>query len=115
MDENNNEKQPVPVEGAAGPVSREQRQHRPRRRFPRRRYRGDRFGGDHSNESQGPGGDTGVETLDQSASGGPAAADAETENGEQVQAEPEFGEGIIEISGKGFGRSEERRVGKECR
>ena len=25
------------------------------------------------------------------------------EGGEQVQAEPEFGEGIIEISGKGFG------------
>ena len=49
MDENNNDKQAVPVEAAADPVLREQRQHRPRRRFPRRRYRnrGDRFGGDH--------------------------------------------------------------------
>jgi len=105
MDENNDDKQPAPVEAAADPVLREQRQHRPRRRFPRRRYRnrGDRFGGDHSNESQGPAGDTGVETLDQPASGAPAAAEAETEDGQQVQAEPEFGEGIIEISGKGFG------------
>ena len=37
-----------------------------------------------------------VDTMEGTATG-------ETENGEQVQAEPEFGEGIIEISGKGFG------------
>src|SRR6266571_9135660 len=105
MDENNNDNQPAPVEAAADPVSREQRQHRPRRRFPRRRYRnrGERFGGDHSNESPGAARDTGVETLDQSAPGGPVVVETEAENGEPVQAEPEFGEGIIEISGKGFG------------
>src|SRR6266568_9679430 len=105
MDENN-ENQPAPVEAAAAdPVLPEPRQHRPRRRFPRRRYRdrGDRFGGDNSNEPPNVGGDTGVETLDRSASGGREDAEAAPASGEQVQAEPEFGEGIIEISGKGFG------------
>ncbi len=105
MDENNDENQPAPVETAADPALPEQRQHRPRRRFPRRRYRdrGGRFGGDNSNEPPNVGGDTGVETLDRSASGGREDAEAAPESGEQVQAEPEFGEGIIEISGKGFG------------
>src|SRR5437762_13070985 len=95
-----NENQPAPLETES--ASQEQRKHRPRRRFPRRRYRdrGDRFGGDNSNESRDVGGDTGVETLDRQTREG---AEAPVENGEQVQAEPEFGEGIIEISGKGFG------------
>jgi len=99
-----NENQPVPLETES--ASQEQRQHRPRRRFPRRRYRdrGDRFGGDNSNaspnSSPAPGGTASVETLDQEAREG---AEGAVENGEQVQVEPEFGEGIIEISGKGFG------------
>src|SRR5439155_5968766 len=44
-----------------------------------------------------------VETLDQPASGVREGVEGVAEGGEQVQAEPEFGEGIIEISGKGFG------------
>ena len=44
--------------------------------------------------------DAGVETLDRQPREG---AEGAVENGEQVQAEPEFGEGIIEVSGKGFG------------
>src|SRR5213078_4258206 len=88
----------------------EQRHHHPRRRYPRRRYRdrGDRFGRDNSVESSNSssaivdpvGGDAGVETLDREPREG---AEGAVENGEQVQAEPEFGEGIIEVSGKGFG------------
>src|SRR6266542_1181166 len=104
-----NENQPVPTESAAP----EQRQHRPRRRFPRKRYRdrGDRFRRDESEESpnsssvnsDAAGAVTDVETLDRPAPGGREGGEAAAEGGEQVQAEPEFGEGIIEISGKGFG------------
>src|SRR5437762_13859157 len=100
-EENKNQRVPLQPESAMP----EQRQHRPRRRFPRSRYRnrGGRFGSDNANESPGAAGDTGVQTLDQSASGGPEGVEAEAEDGEPVQTEPEFGEGIIEISGKGFG------------
>src|SRR5437763_8631531 len=104
-----NESQPVPTESA----SPEQRHHRPRRRFPRKRYRGrdERFGRDNSAESPNsssvnanPGSAvTDVETLDRPASVGREGGEPAAEGGEQVQAEPEFGEGIIEISGKGFG------------
>src|SRR5262249_43399597 len=104
-----NENQPVPTESA----SPEQRHHRPRRRFPRKRYRGrdDRFRRDDSEESpnsssinsDSAGAVTEVETLDRPVSGGREGSEAGAEGGEQVQAEPEFGEGIIEISGKGFG------------
>src|SRR5438093_7260205 len=104
-----NENQPTPLETES--ASPEQRHHRPRRRFPRRRYRGDRFRRDNSEESSNSsstntdnaGADVAVETLDQPASGGREAAEASGETGEPVQSEPEFGEGIIEISGKGFG------------
>src|SRR5712691_3438591 len=102
-EENENPPQPVGTESAPT----EQRHFRPRRRYPRRRYRdrGDRLGGDNSNEAQNYSptavdpatGGAGVDTLDRQSSEGAV------ENGEQVQAEPEFGEGIIEISGKGFG------------
>jgi len=109
-----NENQPAPLEAES--ASTEQRQHRPRRRYPRRRYRdrSNRFGSDNFNDSSNDApnsspatadpatGSVGVETLDRSASGGPEGESA-VENGEQVQREPEFGEGIIEISGKGFG------------
>ena len=104
-----NENQPAPLETQS--ASPEQRQPRPRRRFPRRRYRGDRFRPDNSEESpnsstvnsNNAGGDVAVETLDQPGTTGREAAEGASETGEQVQAEPEFGEGIIEISGKGFG------------
>src|SRR6187397_1507786 len=100
-----NENQPVPTESA----SPEQRHHRPRRRFPRKRYRGDRFRRDDAEASPNSvnadpaGAATDVETIDRPSSSGREGAEAGTEGGEQVQAEPEFGEGIIEISGKGFG------------
>src|SRR5947208_8628010 len=100
--------QPAPLETESALP--EQRQHRPRRRFQRRRYRSDRFRRDSdaspnssSTNAEAAGGDVAVETLDRPASGVREAAEGTVEAGEQVQAEPEFGEGIIEISGKGFG------------
>src|SRR6266436_3690182 len=95
---------PAPLEtGSAVP---EQRQHRPRRRFPRRRYRGDRFRRDNSEESSNSsstnadnsGADVAVETLDPAASGRAEASEGVSQTSEPVQTEPEFGEGIIEIS-----------------
>src|SRR5262245_35991879 len=104
-----NENQPAPLETES--ASPEQRHHRPRRRFPRRRYRGDRFRRGNSEESPNSAstnadnaGDVAVETLDQPASGAAReATESGSESSEQIQSEPEFGEGIIEISGKGFG------------
>src|SRR4030095_5736287 len=89
-------------------ASPEQRHHRPRRRFPRRRYRGARFRRDNAEESPNSSStnadnDVAVETLDQPATGGAREVAEGGETSEPVQAEPEFGEGIIEISGKGFG------------
>src|SRR5437867_8970421 len=102
-----NENQPAPLETESALP--EQRHHRPRRRFPRRRYRGDRFRRDNSEESpnssstNADNADVAVETLDQPASGGAReAGEGGGETGEPIQSEPEFGEGIIEISGKGF-------------
>jgi transcription termination factor Rho len=99
--------QPLPTESALP----EQRVHRSRRRFPRKRYRdrGDRFrrgqSGEESPNSASTNANpasaaTDVETVDRQPR---EAAEGGAESGEQVQAEPEFGEGIIEISGKGFG------------
>src|SRR5438045_92049 len=99
--ENENKPPPVETESAA---TTEQRRHRPRRRYGRRRYydRGNRndnvdsSGPDNSTSNHGEGGNASsgdIETME-------GTATAETENGEQSQAEPEFGEGIIEISGK---------------
>jgi transcription termination factor Rho len=107
-----NENQPAPLETES--ASTEQRQHRPRRRYPRRRYRdrGSRVGVENFNNSYNDSpnsspttadpatGSVGVETLDRQS---PEGTESTVENGEQVQREPEFGEGIIEISGKGFG------------
>src|SRR5206468_10144779 len=92
MDENNTENQPAPVEAAAADrVLPEQRQPRGRRRFRRRyrEHRSDNFSDGTAEES--------TEVMDRQSQEGA------TENGEPVQTEPEFGEGIIEISGKGFG------------
>src|SRR3954468_20649430 len=101
-----NEKQPPPVETQSTTASPDPRRQRPRRRYGRRRYydRGprsdnnnfDSSGQENSNQGDGNAVPTDVETME-------ATATTETESGEQVQAEPEFGEGIIEISGKGFG------------
>ena len=94
-----NENQPVPTESA----SPEQRHHRPRRRFPRKRYRGDRFrrddaeGSPNSVNADPAGTATDVETIDRPGSGLREGVEPGVEGGEQVQAEPEFGEGIIEI------------------
>src|SRR5215472_11986692 len=99
-----NENQPAPLETESALP--EQRHHRPRRRFPRRRYRGDRFRRDNSEDSpnssstNADNADVAVETLDQPAR---ETGEAGGESSEPVQTEPEFGEGIIEISGKGFG------------
>jgi transcription termination factor Rho len=102
-----NDNQPLPTESTLP----EQRLHRSRRRFPRKRYRdrGDRFRRDDSSEespnsastnTNPAGAATDVEAVDREAR---EAAEGGVESGEQGQAEPEFGEGIIEISGKGFG------------
>src|SRR5215216_5468518 len=103
--------EPVPVESESS--TSDQRQQRPRRRFPRRRYRdrGDRFRRSDSEQSsnssstnaEAAGSDVAVETLDQAASVGREGVEGAAEISEPNQAEPEFGEGIIEISGKGFG------------
>src|SRR5437764_1783378 len=85
---------PLETTGSAAPS--EQRRPRGRRRYGRRRYynRGDRndnFNEPYNDAPGNPGGDpVATETLE----GSP-------ESGEP--REPEFGEGIIEISGKGFG------------
>jgi len=110
MNEENQNQPPLETESAA-PEQREtglpeQRRHRPRRRFPRRRYynRDDRSENlnDSHNENSAPAGvdpatgEAAAELLDRQST-------AAVATGEQGQAEPEFGEGIIEISGKGFG------------
>src|SRR5438309_11882099 len=97
MNEENQDQRPLETESAAAP---EQRRPRGRRRYGRRRYynRGDRSDNfnepynESRNDSPGAATPVATETLE----GAP-------ESGEQVEREPEFGEGIIEISGKGFG------------
>jgi transcription termination factor Rho len=109
--EQENENQPPPLE--TGSASPEQRARRPRRRYPRRRYydrgnRNDNFGPSYQDNSRTESRDSAPTVVDPASGDLSAEAmdrqlPAETENGEQTQAEPEFGEGIIEISGKGFG------------
>jgi transcription termination factor Rho len=89
------------------------RRRRPRRRYPRRRDsysdhgRGDSSPTMSAEDRRGEGSDVAGE---QSSTGGVAVqGDGEfhnpdsSQNGEQIEREPEFGDGIIEISGKGFG------------
>ena len=109
--ENENQPAPLETENQSRPqetdsTSPDQRRRRPRRRYPRRRY----YGGGNRNDNIGSSYQENSRDYAPSAAdgGNPAEteeqqAPAETENGEQVQTEPEFGEGIIEISGKGFG------------
>src|SRR5256714_462725 len=99
-EENQNQPPPLETTGSAAPS--EQRRPRGRRRYGRRRYynRGDRNENFNEpyNESRNdaPGAATGDPVATDTLEGAP-------ESGEQVDREPEFGEGIIEISGKGFG------------
>src|SRR5436309_5606065 len=91
-----------PLETGSAGAPPEQRRPRGRRRYGRRRYynRGDRNDNftDNYNEprndaaGEGSGDPMATETVE----GAP-------EGGDKVEREPEFGEGIIEISGKGFG------------
>src|SRR5436309_2546306 len=102
-----NEKQPPPADTkpASAAATPDQRRHRPRRRYGRRRFY-DRGGGNDNFESSGS------ENSNHGEGGNAASTDVDTMEGnapadnelsDQPQAEPEFGEGIIEISGKGFG------------
>src|SRR3954471_20999069 len=101
-----NEKQPPPVGTESAPP--DQRRPRGRRRYGRRRFydrgnRTDNFsstpGQENSGANHGEGGNASGGDSETVEGTGPS----KTKNGEQVQTEPEFGEGIIEISGKGFG------------
>src|ERR1700738_1733308 len=99
MNEENQNQPPLETESAG--ASPEQRRPRGRRRYGRRRYynRGDR--NDNFNEpynesrNDAPGAAAGDPVATETMEGAP--------EGDQVEREPEFGEGIIEISGKGFG------------
>src|ERR1700726_489174 len=102
MNEENENQPPLETESAASP---EQRRHRPRRRYGRRRY----YNRDDRNDSLG---DSYGDPRNSSVTVDPATAGAATETSAELGAEtpeqaaarePEFGEGIIEISGKGFG------------
>src|SRR5205807_7944192 len=91
---------PLETTGSAAPS--EQRRPRGRRRYGRRRYynRGDR--NDNFNEPY----NESRNDVPGEAGGDPVATETmegAAESGEQGEREPEFGEGIIEISGKGFG------------
>lgn len=101
-----NENQPAPVESAAAPAesapSGEQHQQqgqgprrRGRRRYGRRRYydRGPRDDNFYNDSGRG---DVAVEGEDRQLAEGEGGDD-------QTPREPEYGEGIVEISGKGFG------------
>jgi transcription termination factor Rho len=105
-----NENQPPPLETTADSASPDQRRRRPRRRYGRRRFydrgpagpaapagaRTDNFGDSYNNDagSSEGGADVAVEGEDR--------VGAEGEPGGEPR-EPEYGEGIVEISGKGFG------------
>ena len=101
-----NEENPNQPPLETGSTAPDQRPRRPRRRYPRRRFynRGDR--NDNSNSSydepRGEGQDFATATAADPMGG--EAQDrqlpTEGEGGADAQREPEFGEGIIEISGK---------------
>src|SRR5712671_6188328 len=99
------ENQPRPAETDGG--SGDQRRRRPRRRYPRRRFydRGPRNENSNSSFSENSRSEGGP--YEQNGPAGEGSSDPEAQGNEaltseQAQAEPEFGEGIIEISGKGF-------------
>ena len=99
MSEENENQPPVQTDAPSD------RPRRPRRRFPRRHNRGPQEQRDTFN---GPG-DRGDGTTAEETSGAPRVNEGDqrdegsgSQNGE-IEREPEYGDGIIEISGKGFG------------
>ena len=106
----NEENQNQPPLEAGSTAASDQRARRPRRRYPRRRFynRGERSDNSNSSYDDQRGGSPDPATATAEPGSPEALAQdrqlpGEAENGDQVQREPEFGEGIIEISGKGFG------------
>ena len=79
------------------------RPRRPRRRFPRRHNRGPQ---DQRENFNGPG-DRGDVTAEDAGAARVNEGDQRDEGGTsqngEIEREPEYGDGIIEISGKGFG------------
>jgi len=99
MSEENENQPPVQTDAPAD------RPRHPRRRFPRRRNRGPQ---DQRDNFNGPG-DRGDGAVAEETSGAARVNEGDqhdegsgSQNGE-VEREPEYGDGIIEISGKGFG------------
>src|SRR3954453_18404470 len=99
MSEENENQPPVQTDAPSA------RPRRPRRRFPRRHNRGPQ---DQRENFNGPA-DRGDRVVAEENSGGPRVNEDEqredggvSQNGE-IEREPEYGDGIIEISGKGFG------------
>ena len=115
--EQENEKPPLPAQtdnqsrpAEGDSASADSRRRRPRRRYPRRRFydrgpRPDNFNNSsYSENSRGESGDYAAgEGPNPSPDGGEPQGSVGLENNDQTQGEPELGEGIIEISGKGFG------------
>src|SRR5256714_10545667 len=95
MSEENETQPPLQTDAPAA------RRRHPRRRFPRRRNRGAQ---DQRENDDGPG----DRVVAEETSGAPRVNEGDqrddggSPNGE-VEREPEYGDGIIEISGKGFG------------
>src|SRR2546423_278635 len=105
MSEQNDNQPPLQTDAPAD------RPRRPRRRFPRR-HSGPRDRGpqEQRGDLNGPGERAESTTADETG-GAPRVSEgdqrdesirSEGQNGE-IEREPEFGDGIIEISGKGFG------------
>jgi len=115
--EQENEKPPLPAQtdnqsrpAEGDSASADSRRRRPRRRYPRRRFydrgpRPDNFNNSsYSENSRAESGDYAPgEGPGASPDGGEPQGSVGLENNDQTQGEPELGEGIIEISGKGFG------------
>src|SRR3954466_6542714 len=97
MSEENDNQPPVQTDAPSD------RPRRPRRRFPRRHNRGPQEQRENFN---GPGdrgdGTVAEELRGASRANGGEPRDEGSQNGE-IEREPEYGDGIIEISGKGFG------------
>jgi transcription termination factor Rho len=104
MNEENQNQPPLEAGSTAAP---DQRPRRPRRRYPRRRFynRGERNENSNSSYDDQRGGSSDPATATAEPGSPEALAqDRQLPNeADGEQREPEFGEGIIEISGKGFG------------
>ena len=111
MSEETDNQRPLETNAAA------ERPRRPRRRFPRRHdgprgrgpeeQRGDLNGPADRVEQDAGGGAENIQSSEGGQRDSPPRSDQEqssgpSQNGE-IEREPEFGDGVIEISGKGFG------------